>query len=194
MTAEATAVTRLEPFRHATCRKFLPAALLEETLSWMQEEAPWELQIASFYEQWELHLSPGILPPRLQALLAPQTIAEIERRLIGPIKAGKTRFVEATAHKLINGQTIRIHNDYLADGETHRVLFQLNRGWRDEQGGLLMLFGSDSAEDIRRIVRPTHGSVFAFEISPTSFHAVSRIAGGERFTMVYSFSSWKAAA
>lgn len=194
MTPEATAVTRLEPFRHATCREFLPAALLEETLSWMQEEAPWELRIASFYEQWEFHLSPEILPLQLQALLAPKTIADIERRLIGPIEAGKVRFIEATAHKLVEDQTIRIHNDYLDDGETHRVLFQLNRGWRDEQGGLLMLFGSDSAEDIRRIVRPTHGSAFAFEISPASFHAVSRIAGGDRFTIVYSFSSRKAAA
>ena len=188
MTPKATAVTRLEPFRHATCREFLPVPLLEETLSWMQEEAPWKLRLASFYEQWELHLSPEILPPQLQALLAPNTIADIERRLIGPIGAGEIRFVEATAHKLVEGQTIRIHNDYLDDGESHRVLFQLNRGWRDEQGGLLMLFGSNSAEDIRRIVRPTHGSAFAFEVSPTSFHAVSRIAGGDRFTMVYSFS------
>ncbi len=193
MTAETLAVPRLEPFRHATCREFLPAALLEETLLWMQKDAPWKLRIASFYEQWELHLSPEILPSQLQELLAPEIITEIERRLIRPIEAGRVRFVEATAHKLVAGQTIRIHNDYLDEGETHRVLFQLNRGWRDEQGGLLMLFGSASPEDVRRIVRPTHGSAFAFEISPTSFHAVSRIAGGDRFTMVYSFSCRDAA-
>lgn len=193
MTAGVTAVQRLEPFRHVTCREFLPTALLEEALAWMHADAPWKLRIASFYEQWELHLSPETLPPPLQALLAPETIVDIERRLIRPIEAGKVRFVEATAHKLVAGQTIRIHNDYLDDGETHRVLFQLNRGWRDEQGGLLMLFGSDSPEDVRRIVRPTHGSAFAFEISPASFHAVSRIAGGDRFTMVYSFSSRNAA-
>ena len=193
MTPKAIAVPRLEPFRHAIYREFLPAALLEETLSWMQEDALWKLRIASFYEQWELHLSPETLPPGLQALLSSETIADIKRRLIRPIVAGEVRFVEATAHKLVAGQTIRIHNDYLDDGETHRVLFQLNRGWRDEQGGLLMLFGSDSPEDVRRIVRPIHGSAFAFEISPNSFHAVSRIVGGDRFTMVYSFSSRDAA-
>lgn len=189
MMPDSLAVPRLEPFPHATCRDFLPAVLLEEALSWMQGEAPWRLRVASFYEQWELHLSPAVLPHTLRGLLAPETLADIEQRLIGPIGAGKVRFIEATAHKLVQGQTIRIHNDYLDGGETHRVLFQLNRGWRDEQGGLLMLFGSDSPEDVRRIVRPTHGSVFAFEISPTSFHAVSRIVGGDRFTIVYSFSS-----
>jgi len=194
MMPEANAVSRLEPFRHVTCREFLPTALLEETLSWMQEDAPWKLRIESFYEQWELHLSPEILPPQLQELLAPEAIANIERRLVRPIEAGRVRFVEATAHKLVAGQIIRIHNDYLDEGETHRVLFQLNRGWRDEQGGLLMLFGSESPEDVRRVVRPTHGSAFAFEISPSSFHAVSRIAGGNRFTMVYSFSSRDTAA
>ena len=80
MTSEAAAVPRLEPFRHATCRNFLPAALLEETLSWMQEEAPWRLRVASFYEQWELHLSPAVLPQKLHALLASKTIADIKRR------------------------------------------------------------------------------------------------------------------
>lgn len=189
MTAQPNAVARVEPFRHVTCREFLPAPLLDETLTWMEESAPWKLRIASFYEQWELHLSPEILPSHLQTLLLPETITTIERRLVRPIEGDRVRFMEATAHKLVEGQTIRIHNDYLDDGETHRVLFQLNRGWRDEQGGLLMLFGSASPEDIRRIIRPTHGSVFCFAISPQSFHAVSRIAGGNRFTMVYSFTS-----
>ena len=52
-----------------------------------------------------------------------------------------------------------------------------------------MLFGSTRAEDIRRAVRPLHGSVFAFEISPRSFHALSTIQEGERYTLVYSFRS-----
>ena len=188
MMPETVAMLHLEPFPHLTHRGFLQPALLQKTLSWMREDAPWKLRIASFYEQWELHLCPGVLPPGLLVLLAPETIANIEQHLVRPLGVYGARLAEVTAHRLVAGQTIRIHNDYLDDGETHRVLFQLNQGWQDEQGGLLMLFGSEAPEDVRRIVRPTHGSAFAFEISPKSFHAVSRIVGGDRFTMVYSFS------
>ena len=71
--------------------------------------------------------------------------------------------------------------------ETYRLLVQLNRGWHDEQGGMLMLFSSASPDDVRRIIRPLHGSAFAFRITPQSFHAVSTVRSGERFTLVYSF-------
>ena len=189
MTARSAASVRTEPFRHATCFGLLPNALLEGALAWMEGAAPWSLRVESFYEQWELSLSPATLPASLLGLVSPGTVACIGRQLVAPIHPGEFRFVEATAHKLVAGQTIRIHNDYLEAGETTRVLVQVNRGWHDDQGGLLMLFGSGSPDDVRRIVRPVHGSALGFEISPSSFHAVSRVASGDRFTLVYSFSS-----
>jgi Rps23 Pro-64 3,4-dihydroxylase Tpa1-like proline 4-hydroxylase len=100
---------------------------------------------------------------------------------------------EITAHKLVPGQTIRVHNDYLDNRETHRLLMQFNRGWEDAQGGLLMLFGSASREDVRRILRPVDGSAMAFPISPQSFHAVSTVRHGHRYTLVYSFKAESAA-
>ena len=95
--------------------------------------------------------------------------------------------VDLTAHKLLPGQKIRIHNDFIPDAETHRVLIQLNSGWKDENGGILMLFNSDNASDIHRAFRPLHNSCVAFAISPQSFHAVSTIHASERYTLVYSF-------
>ena len=80
-----------------------------------------------------------------------------------------------------------IHNDFIEEGESHRILIQLNRGWLDEQGGLLMLFGSSSPGDVQRVIRPLHRSAFGFSISDCSYHAVSTIAEGERYTLVYSF-------
>ncbi len=50
-----------------------------------------------------------------------------------------------------------------------------------------MLFGDRNPESLARSVRPTHGSGFAFEISQASFHAVSSITEGERFTLVYTY-------
>ena len=71
------------------------------------------------------------------------------------------------------------------------MLVQLNRGWDDANGGILMLFAGSRAEDVERMVRPTHASAVSFEISPTSFHAVSTIHSGERYTLVYSFRRFR---
>jgi Rps23 Pro-64 3,4-dihydroxylase Tpa1-like proline 4-hydroxylase len=90
-------------------------------------------------------------------------------------------------HKLAPGQRIRIHNDYIAGQESHRVLVQLNRGWTDDNGGVLLFFGSEDAGDIRKAFRPLHDSCVAFEISQQSHHAVTPVARGERYTLVYSF-------
>jgi len=66
-------------------------------------------------------------------------------------------------------------------------LIQFNAGWEVSQGGLLMLFGADTPETLQTVLLPTHGSGFAFEISAKSFHAVSSIKAGERYTLVYTF-------
>jgi Rps23 Pro-64 3,4-dihydroxylase Tpa1-like proline 4-hydroxylase len=153
----------------------------------LEQEAPWRLRVASFYEQWEVHVDPVAAPVDVRALLAADTVEHLSRLMFQPLEATSLKLTEVTAHKLLPGQTIRVHNDYLGEGETHRLLVQLNRGWADEQGGLLMLFGSASPEDVRRILRPTHQSAMAFAISAQSFHAVSTIRTGERYTLVYSF-------
>lgn len=57
-----------------------------------------------------------------------------------------------------------------------------------------MLFADDTPESVRHVVMPTHGSGFAFEISPVSYHAVSSIRSGERYTLVYTFRRREAVA
>ena len=180
---------RLAPFAHTTAIQVIPTDLANEALRWMESEAPWSLRVADFYEQWELHLEPGDLPRSLLPLLAPPTVDNLKRAMLGPISDDDLELTEVTAHKLVAGQTIRIHNDYVEGHESHRLLIQLNRGWSDAQGGLLMLFGSPRADDVRRLVRPLHASALAFKISANSFHAVSSIQSGERFTLVYSFKT-----
>lgn len=175
-----------EPFPHAVSRWAMLPELAMQTLAWMETSAPWKLRIASFYEQWEMHLDEETLPEDVRDLLSPALIERLASELL-PDLVGDRELIEVTAHRMVAGQTIRIHNDFRPGGETHRILIQLNRGWVDEQGGLLMLFGSGRVEDVRRVIRPMHGSGFGFRISDNSFHAVSTITGGERFTLVYSF-------
>jgi len=187
MIAEATAELRVSPFRHTTRANLVCDETADALLGWCENGAPWKLRIASFYEQWELHLGTDVLPAHLQAIVSDETVSLLTEVMLKPMVQKSLKLVEVTAHKLVPGQTIGIHNDYIGDDETHRLLIQLNRGWTVQNGGVLLLFGSAQPGDVCRAVKPSHRSGFAFEISPNSFHAVSRMEAGERYTLVYSF-------
>ena len=73
--------------------------------------------------------------------------------------------VDITAHKLVPGQRIRIHNDFIPGAETHRLLMQFNRDWQDDNGGLLLFFNSADPADIHKIFRPVHNSAVGFAIT-----------------------------
>ena len=183
----ATVAARTAPFAHAVAPRLLDDETAATVLDWFENGAPWLLKRASFYEQYECNLHETGLPARIAPLVGPDFVAELAKRMLVPISDEGLELTEVNAHKLVGGQTIRIHNDYIGGDETHRILVQLNRGWDDDKGGMLMLFAGPRAEDVARVVRPTHASATSFEISPTSFHAVSTIHGGERYTLVYSF-------
>ena len=178
---------RAAPFAHAVTPKLLDDKTAAMVLDWFEDGAPWRLKSASFYEQYECNLHEAELPARIEPLTSPTFVTQLARHMLRPISDDQLELTEVNAHKLVGGQTIKIHNDYIDGAETHRVLVQLNRGWADANGGMLMLFGGPNADDVARMVRPTHASAMSFEISPASFHAVSTIHDGERYTLVYSF-------
>ena len=184
----ARAAMTAEPFPHAPVPTILPDAFADDILAWLETQAHWKLRVESFYEQHEMCLQEADLPPSLACLASDGFVAAAA--------AGMSRlfseprglvFANASAHRLSGGQTIRIHNDFIGDEESHRLLVQLNRGWRLAQGGLLMLFAGADPSDLRAAHSPIHGNGFAFEISERSHHAVSSTVEGERYTLVYTF-------
>jgi hypothetical protein len=176
------------PFPHCAWDGFLPEVEANAILEWFETSAPWRLRVESFYEQHEFSLLSEPPPVALMKLVDPPFVGHVEALIKSALVVDKPlAVVNVSAHRLTVGQTIRVHNDYIGTEETHRVLIQLNRGWSIENGGVLMLFGSDSADDVRSVFLPVHASAFAFEISPKSFHAVSTIQNGERYTLVYTF-------
>jgi Rps23 Pro-64 3,4-dihydroxylase Tpa1-like proline 4-hydroxylase len=184
---QAPVSARTVPFPHAVSAHVLPTSLARAVLEWFEVSAPWRLRIESFYEQYELNLHQVELPTEVKPLVSGALIPELKARLLSPLTQQRLVLTEANAHKLLPGQTIRIHNDFIGGDETHRILIQINRNWTDQNGGMLMLFSGPVVDDIARVIRPLHGSGLSFEISPASFHAVSTIHAGERYTLVYSF-------
>lgn len=181
-------VTKSEaPFPHAFSPNAFNAEFSMELLSWLEKSAPWSLTETDFYEQYEFSFYDINLPSNLVSLSNYEYLSQIKKFMENAFAIALDDKIDCTAHKLTPGQRIRIHNDFIPGMETHRLLIQLNRGWIDENGGMLMLFNSNDPNDLGKIYRPIHNSALAFEISAKSNHAVSTIRGGERFTLVYSF-------
>jgi hypothetical protein len=178
---------RFDPFPHAVAPLLLSPEIADRALVWLETEAPWKLHVEDFYEQHECPLSAATLPRELSELVSAEAVQGYAATMLAPLRSGELTFADATAHRLTGGQSIRIHNDYIEGAETHRIIVQLNSGWADENGGFLMFFSSSDASDVARVLRPVHGSAVSFEISPNSFHAVSRSVKGERYTLVFSY-------
>ena len=178
-----------QPFPHFLAAGVLHATLANDLLAWLEACAPWRLVEEDFYEQHELSLSDVGLPGPLSALLSGKALLELRDTMAGIFSTRLSDAVELSAHKLEEGQSIRIHNDVLDGAATHRLVIHLNREWTDDHGGLLVLFGSEDPADIASIVKPLHNTAFGFAVSRASNHAVSRVHQGQRYTLVYSFKA-----
>lgn len=177
----------LDPFPHANVPEALSPEQATRYVRWLRESAPWELTNAEFYDQYEFSLLDVQLPSSVEELASEPTLRQL-RLLMGEwFGAHLSERVDVTAHKLVPGQTIKIHNDYIPGAETHRLLVQLSEDWVPDNGGYLMLFSGHEPETVRHVLEPRAGSVQAFEISVRSHHAVSKVHAGDRYTLVYSF-------
>ena len=175
------------PFRYFLARRCLAADIEQTLLEWFETDAPWQLVETDFYEQYEFRMLDVALPESMSPLTSPDNLSVLRREMAEIFDVAFDERVLLVAHKLVPGQRIAIHNDYLVGKETHRLTIQLNRGLRDEDGGLFMLFNSFESSDIHRVIQPVCGSVIGFEIGENSHHAVSLLHDGERYTLVYSF-------
>lgn len=176
-----------EPFQHFTYAEGFTDDIDLRILEWLETAAPWELVETDFYEQYEFSFLDVPLPSHLSFLQRSSFSNALKGEMEGMFKTPLSERIDLTAHKLIPGQRIRIHNDFVPGQETHRLLIQLNRSWCDAQGGLLLFFNSPEPSDIRKAFRPLHNTAVGFAISSNSHHAVSTVHDGDRFTLVYSF-------
>ena len=176
-----------EPFPYFTATEGLGKVIGSAFLVWLETEAPWKLVETDFYEQYEFSLVGIPLPPALRYLTRRPFLDDLRAQVERIFGVRLSERTDCTAHRLVQGQRIRIHNDCIPEGETHRVLLQLNRGWHSGQGGYFMLFNSSDVSDVHRVFLPVSNSIVGFAISEKSNHAVSTVYDGERFTLVFSF-------
>ncbi len=175
------------PFRYFLIQRCLDHGFEQAILEWFDCDAPWQLAETDFYEQFEFSILHVSLPPALVPLIEARSLSAL-RKTMGTLFNRKfSNRITVLAHKLVPGQRIAIHNDHLEGHETHRLTIQINRGLQDHDGGYFVLFNTSDPSDIHRILRPISGSALGFEIGENSNHAVSKLHGGQRYTLVYSF-------
>ena len=183
----SAALSRSQPYPCFTVAQVISEELECDLLTWFESSAPWRLTIMDFYEQYEFAFQDVDIPANLKPLFSEATLHELRQKVGTLLGASLQPQIEITAHRLNRSQKIRIHNDARPDGETHRFLIQLNRGWSESNGGLLMLVGGPEVETLHDVISPTSRSAFGFEISTASYHAVSQVYQGDRYTLVFSF-------
>jgi Rps23 Pro-64 3,4-dihydroxylase Tpa1-like proline 4-hydroxylase len=181
------AVVFTKPFPHFHVASAMAVSFGEQLLDWFERGAPWKLTIASFYEQYEFSLLDAGLPTEFALLSDTHTLSYLRREIGDLFHTTLADTVDVTAHQLVPGQRIRIHNDFIPGRETHRLLLQLNRDWTEDCGGMLLLFQSPELDSVSRMIRPSSCSGLGFAISQDSHHAVTTVHRGQRFTLVYSF-------
>lgn len=185
----------LVPFRYLKANSFLDFQAANEILDWLEtHDDLWHLTRADFYTQYEFGLNQNNVPKHLDFLIGESFLSNMKNLVEQYFECQLSEHIEVVAHKLIDGHMIQIHNDFLGDRknldfepESHRLLIQLNRGWHEDKGGFLILFNSDDLQDIHDVIMPNHNDMFAFEISRNSYHAVSKIHNGTRFTLIFNF-------
>ena len=173
-----------EPFRHAWIPLLFPADTTDRLLCWLEQDRPWEYTETDFYRQFEFSLDDAALPAELDFATAGGTLRRMGEWLSGEFGGSDVMPVDVVAHLLEEGHDIGIHNDHVPGGETHRLLLQLGR---EGEGGVTALLRGSSVSSVQRLIHPIHGTALAFRITEDSYHAVSRVRSGRRFTIVYSF-------
>ncbi len=177
------------PFPYFGISKVFEDEFADNLLGWLRDDSKWTLTETSFYTQYEFSLLDSALPNEISFLLEESTLDQLKELMRCNLAIPNLQLVGLTAHKLIDGHKMGVHNDLIGSRESHRLVIQLNDSWQSENGGFLLLFNSKDPKDVANIVQPLHNSAVGFEISAKSFHAVSTVYNFERYTLVYTFNS-----
>jgi Rps23 Pro-64 3,4-dihydroxylase Tpa1-like proline 4-hydroxylase len=177
------------PFPHFSATSVFNDGFESIIYDWLQSTQEWKLVETNFYEQYEFSLLNIELPNDKKCLIENHFLNLIKNKFCEAFRFSEFDLVDVVAHKLVNSQHIGVHNDYINEEETHRLVLNFNPDWTEENGGYLLLFNSSKVDDMSKVVSPVNNSAFGFQISKQSHHAVSKIYDFIRYSIVYTFKN-----
>jgi hypothetical protein len=184
-----------QPFQHGTIQQVFNIETARALSEWIGAASTWkECDSAvparrTFY--WNSDGAPGPIRDTLTPGLM-QSLRDRVEELFG--RRFSTTFT-VSANRYSAGHGIKIHNDYFpAPGShpfffTHRLIVYLSPGGDASSGGLLGIFAGDKPQDRVRTIVPTFNSASVMAMGPRSFHAVSAVRAGTRYSIGFSFTN-----
>jgi len=129
-----------EPFSYFLVSDVFTTSESTKILNWLKSFKDWHLVKTGLYEQYEFSLNDINPPNPLSFLKEGQLIDELRSLFIDYLGIKLSNRAEISAHKLGPGQTIRLHNDYFPEGETNRIVIQINEAFEWDMGGVLSCY------------------------------------------------------
>jgi hypothetical protein len=172
----------------------LPERISNDLYAFIESEQNWKLHEEWFFSQYDtawvrrnFDRPPlGELTESMKRLMCFGSEL-IEKEFNAVLGANHT----VIGHKMTAGQLVGIHNDSPDHDrgrlENYRLIYYFDKSFEDSKGGHLLLFGSETENDVIDAVRPIFNSAVLLELSDASFHAVNKIKQGERLCMVISY-------
>jgi hypothetical protein len=179
-----------KPFPHFSSAECLDTVTADTMLRWFENGAPWHRFKDDFYDFEGVNLHDAQLPSELSFLIEEPFLNALRRDFERIFETHLGARAGVAAQRMLAGRDIGVHSDFGPERQTHRLVLQLNRGWTIAQGGILMLFDEEQPEritDQHCFYLPIHRSAVGFAISAGSYHAVSRVREGVRYTLGISF-------
>ena len=184
----ATFTVSQDPFWHARSDGVLAPELASAMLNWLEQIDAWKSNDGGFYAAGETALSGRDCPAPLSPLLDEHGMKGLEDgagRLFG---TAVRRHGPVVAHRMTPGHGVGIHTDRPAPGEeTHRVVVFLTRERALTTGGHFLLLEGPNPENARAILPLRNNTGIGFVLSGNSYHAVTIVGEGVRFSLVLSF-------
>ena len=177
--------SRSRPYPHLRLHPVLHPNNAARALRWLQQSNIWRREMRSFSRHESFALTPDVVPTEAEPAVSPNLLRELRGLLQSRLSVALKPYSLIEAHRTTEQDHIGPHTDEAV--HEVRVALNLNSGWIESYGGVLSLQDRPLHPRKRVDYCPFHNSATAFRTTATSYHQVSRVKEGPRYTLLYRF-------
>ncbi|GLZ77485.1 hypothetical protein Afil01_22920 [Actinorhabdospora filicis] len=183
------------PFPHGTVRGVFPEDVARELAMWIGDERTWRDCDREDPPRRSFYWTSTAAPPAIAGLLTPALMRSLREQAEEIFGKSFERDFPVSANRYPVGHGIKIHNDYFPDPAahryffTHRLIVYLSPDTDADSGGLLGIFERDDPGTRIRTIVPAFNAGSLMAMGPGSFHAVSAVKTGVRYSIGFSFTN-----
>jgi hypothetical protein len=183
-----TAVHHVHPFPLWEVDGAIDPVLAGTLYGWLAALDDWCAHPDAYYDVDQIDLLALEPPAGLACLFAPEALACLRAQL-GQLWGHRFQpRMRVVAHRMGAGQGAGLHNDDPRGvEETHRMVLTLGQDASRQRGGLFAVFDSPSPDGLVHAWSPAHNQCLLFEANARSWHAITEVRYGLRYSVVLSF-------